>query len=636
VLVVLLVSSCRSGDSERSAEQAVVDRFLTAFSSRDYEGMYAEIDSDAQRVYPQRTFAALNRDAFRLATAESATAGTSTREGSVFTAPVSITTKLFGTIDGRLRLRVQGSGDDARVSWSRNLSFPGLQTGERLSRRATVPARGTIMFRDGTTAIAQGRSRSSTAPAEVVDEVRGALGPIPESDRAKYQALGLPSDTKVGVSGLERLLNDELIGRPALTLRAGGRVIGRQRARPARTVVSSLSLPVMEAAVQAQATAPDGGGTTTIDTRTGEVLAFTGDAWRDARAPGSTMKIVTAAAALQEGTTGLDTEYPPATSALGIQNADGESCGGTLVVSFARSCNSVFAPLAIAVGAEPFRKMARAFGFDDAPSVDGAEESTVPEDLDDTDLALSGIGQSGVRATPLEVAMMATTVATGGLRPTLTFERRTAEARTRRVLDGGVASDLRTMMEAVITQGTGRSAAIPGAFVAGKTGTAEVRTTQGPACGAPRSTGTDGDSTGRGTSTTDGGTTDGVADRGRRPARAVPAGLVLAQSTTDPTDDPALEDPTTTDGDPTTTTPDGTSTGDATPVDPLPATPDDAPTICDPSDSTDTDAWMSAFAEPGSGGGDPVAVGVLRRGDGQGGDTAAPVARAILQAAIRR
>jgi cell division protein FtsI/penicillin-binding protein 2 len=51
-------------------------------------------------------------------------------------------------------------------------------------------------------------------------------------------------------------------------------------------------------------------------------------------------------------------------------------------------------------------------------------------------------------------------------------------------------------------------------------------------------------------------------------------------------------------------------------------------------DGSDTDAWMAAFA-PADGGGDPVAVGVLRRGDGQGAETAAPVARAILTAALR-
>ncbi|WP_051471865.1 penicillin-binding transpeptidase domain-containing protein [Patulibacter minatonensis] len=642
IVVILLVSSCGAGDDERDAEQAVVDQFLSAFASRDYQAMFDSIDTDAQRVYPVKRFAGLNRDAYRLATGESIETGGSTRDGNEFVAPISIRTKLFGTIEGDLRLRVLGSGNDARIAWSRSLAFPGLRTGERLTRQAQIPTRGTIMFRDGKTPIAQGRDRRSSAPADVVKEIRGAMGPIPESDRAAYQAKGIPANTQVGVSGLERLLNDDLVGTPGLTLKAGDRVLGRQKAIPPKTVVSSVSLPVMEAAVQAQASAPSGGGLTAIDTRTGEVLAFSGDAWQEASAPGSTMKIITAAAALKEGSTTTDEQFPVATSALGIRNADGESCGGTLVEAFAQSCNSVFAPLAVKVGSTPFVKMAEAFGFNRTPPVDGAVRSRIPDDLDDADLALSGIGQSSVRATPLQVAMMATTVATGGDQPVLTFRRTDAEAKVRNVIDTSVASDLLTMMEAVVSDGTGTSAQIPDVTVAGKTGTAEIGTcrSEGPSGGGGTG-GTDG------TTTRDGASTDGAAYRGRRGALLRPAGLTLAQgTTTDGGADPdALDDPPTTstdDADPTTT--DDTTTEETPPddsftdpVDPTTtAPPDTSTTICDPNDSSDTDAWMAAFAPSSGGERDPVAVGVLRRGDGQGGATAAPVARAVLQAALKK
>ncbi|MEV4419680.1 penicillin-binding transpeptidase domain-containing protein, partial [Patulibacter sp. NPDC049589] len=607
VLVILLVSSCHSGDSDRDAEQGVVDRFLAAYATRSYEDMFATIDTDAQRVYPIKRFAGLNRDASRLATATSIQVGTTTRTGNEFVAPVTVETKLFGTIASEMRLRIVGSGDDARVAWSRNLTFPGLGTGEQLSRASVVPPRGTILFRDGTTPIAKGAARTSTAPEDVVKEIRGSLGPIPDTDKRRYQDLGIPSTTQVGVSGLERLLNDDLIGRPGLTLKAGDRVIGRQKAKQAKAVVSSISLPMMQAAVEAQASAPSGGGLTALDTRTGEVLAFSGDAWKDARAPGSTMKIITAAAALAENSATTDTDYPYATSALGIQNADGESCGGTLVQAFAKSCNSVFAPLAIEVGSTPFVRTAEAFGFNRDAPVPGAARSTLPDDLDDTGLALSGIGQADVRATPLEVAMMAATVATGGEQPALTFRRTDAEAKTRKVIDSGVASDLLEMMEAVITEGTGTAAQISGETVAGKTGTAEVRTTQGAACTAG----------GAKDRSADGASDDGAAYRGRPGELLRPASVTLAQGTTtdggtDPDgvdDDPSLDDPATTDD---TTPTEPTTTDDTTPSTPstptTPATPDDAPTICDPSDSTDTDAWMSAFAPATGGDRSPVAV----------------------------
>ncbi|MDO9409082.1 penicillin-binding transpeptidase domain-containing protein [Patulibacter sp.] len=640
ILAVLLISSCRSEDSARTAEQDVVDRYLAAYAQRDYEAMFAEIDSDAQRVYPVQRFAGLNRDAYRLATGTSVTTGATTRSGREFVVPVTIETKLFGTIESELRLRVLGSGDDARIAWSRNLAFPGLQTGERLTRATRMPPRGTILFRDGATPIAKGASRGSTAPAEVAGAIRGELGAIPAADRRRYADLGVPADTRVGKNGLERLLNDRLMGRPGLTLKAGSRVIGRQRPRQARAVTSSISLPAMQAAVQAQASAPSGGGLFALDSRTGEVLAFSGNAWSAARAPGSTMKIVTAAAALAENATTPETEYPAETSALGIQNADGESCGGTLVEAFARSCNSVFAPLAVDVGSSPFVKTAEAFGFNRTPTVLGAAKSTIPDDLDDGDLALSGIGQAKVTATPLQVALLAATVAAEGRQPVPTFLRTDDEAKTRAVLDAAVADDLRRMMEAVVTEGTGRAAAIPGVDVAGKTGTAEVRTTQGAACRDGSAAGSD-DGTGATGDTTD---DDGFGGASYRPgarARLRPASATLAQSTTpggtDPDDADDLDDPD--GGTSTETSPsDPTTTEDQIPSSPsTPSSPsDDVPTICDPSDSTDTDAWMSAFAPTTGGSQAPIAIGVLRRGDGQGGATAAPVARAVLEALLRR
>jgi hypothetical protein len=643
LLLILLVSSCGSSKDEANAEQELVDRYLAAYAQRDYESMFADIDTDAQRVNPVKRFAALHRDAYRLATGESIQVGAATRDGRQYTAPVSIRTTLFGTIESELRLRVIGTGGDTKIAWSRSMAFPGLRTGERLTRDAQIPRRGTILFRDGATAIAKGESRSSTAPAAVIRSIRGDLGAIPEADRKSYTDRGIPADTKIGKSGLERLLNDQLIGRPGLTLKAGDRVIARQKAMQARNVISSISLPAMEAAVRAQASAPSGGGLIAFDTKTGEVLAFAGDAWTDPRAPGSTMKIITAAAALTENTTTPDTDYPPLTSALGIQNADGASCGGSFVEAFAKSCNSVFAPLAIEVGSSPFVRMAEAFGFNADPAVPGGDESTIPDDLDDGDLALSGIGQAKVLATPLQVAMMAATVATGGDQPRLTFRQTTKEAPTKKVIETDVAADLLTMMEAVVSEGTGTSASIPGVDVAGKTGTAEVRTTQGPACRDGSAVNDFDSDTGAGTTTDDGASIDGAGYDLRRGRVLRPAAATLAQAPDGGTDPDDFDDPTTTeDEDPTTTT-ETTTTEDTVPTDPIdplpatPATPDDgAPSICDPSDSTDTDAWMAAFAPADGIDRAPVAIGVLRRGDGQGGDTAAPVARAVLQALLPR
>ena len=107
-----------------------------------------------------------------------------------------------------------------------------------------------------------------------------------------------------------------------------------------------------------------------------------------------------------------------------LENANGESCGGTFAESFAHSCNSVFAPLGVKVGAAELVSMAERFGWNKSPSLDGAQKSTIPAASDiksPLDLGSSAIGQGRVLATPLEMASVAQTVANDGVRvpPTL-------------------------------------------------------------------------------------------------------------------------------------------------------------------------------------------------------------------------
>ena len=108
-------------------------------------------------------------------------------------------------------------------------------------------------------------------------------------------------------------------------------------------------------------------GMVVLNPRTGAMLAAAGIAFTNLQPPGSTMKIVTASAALSAGITTLATVYPVQTAAtlsgVQLQNANGESCGGTLLNAFAVSCNSVFAPLGARVGARGLVAMAEKFGF---------------------------------------------------------------------------------------------------------------------------------------------------------------------------------------------------------------------------------------------------------------------------------
>jgi peptidoglycan glycosyltransferase len=220
-------------------------------------------------------------------------------------------------------------------------------------------------------------------------------------------------------------------------------------------------------------------------------------ATRELYAPGSTFKTVVAAAALDTGAAGPGTTFDdpvqfqlPGSSAT-ISNASGGACNdgrsATMLQAVVRSCNTIFAQLAIELGAVDIGITAQALGFNQ----DVAYEWEVPEavwntaDLanDAAALGQSGIGERDVRATPLHMAMVAAAVANDGVAVSPFAVRRTFDADGTTVEETAVqelgramtldtAATLTQMMERVVTEGTGRQAAVPGVRVAGKTGTA--------------------------------------------------------------------------------------------------------------------------------------------------------------------
>ncbi len=385
--------------------------------------------------------------------------------------------------------------------------------------------RGSILARDGRTVLATSRK----SPGDLRFERRYPQGSLYAGITGYYSFI-------FGRSELEQAYNDYLAGAAAelLPQTLADQVLGRPRR--GATVITTIDPALQRAAVESLGSLP--GAVVALDPRTGDVLALVAnpsfdpnelsaqdprlvrEAWdrlntdRDkpllSRAndelfpPGSTFKLVTAAAALQNGfgpeslwDNPRELELPNTIETL--ENFGGEHClGGASKVSLADalrvSCNVVFGQIGLALGADALAAQARAFGF--APTADSGnvpsdvafQEGVFPDPLYFTDrvpaIALSAIGQDNVAANPLQMALVAAAIANGGveMQPRLVTEIRDQSGRVVKTFEPKVfsrpispenAALLTAMMVSVVEAGTGTAARIPGVQVAGKTGTAQ-------------------------------------------------------------------------------------------------------------------------------------------------------------------
>jgi len=440
--------SVASGDRGR---RAAAQQFLTGWTRRDWAAMWQALTPSARTAYPQARFAAAYRSADRTAGVRWVRVGKlgGEHDGEI-AVPVSVGTAEFGTLRGTISLPVSASGNGVGVSWDPSLRLPGLRRSERVhTRSGPRPRRGAILAADGTPLAATALGAS----------IAGRVAPRP--------------------TGLERIYDRRLGGRPSAELLFGTRVIAHAPKIPGRSLPTTISPRVMTAA--AAALGQQLGGVAVIRPRDGAVQALAGLAVSAPQPPGSTFKIITVSAALQNGVATPSSTYPIRTSAtlsgVELRNAGGEACGGSLTEAFTVSCNSVFAPLGAKVGARRLVEMARAFGFDQQPNIPAAKPSSIspPSQLrDDLAVGAAAIGQDRDLATPLEMATVGATIALDGRRvqPRITtIDPLISE----QVITSKVAHQVRSMMIQVVRSGTGTAAAIPGVQVAGKTGTAELR-----------------------------------------------------------------------------------------------------------------------------------------------------------------
>ncbi|MFJ8940924.1 peptidoglycan D,D-transpeptidase FtsI family protein [Streptomyces sp. NPDC102365] len=223
---------------------------------------------------------------------------------------------------------------------------------------------------------------------------------------------------------------------------------------------------------------------------------MTNRALRQPLPPGSTFKLVVAAAALEDDLYSsvderTDSENPytlPGTTTVLANESKSAPCeNASIRVALQYSCNNVFAKMAVDLGQDKVRAMAEKFGFNDT-SQDvpvRAYTSVYPSDMDKSSTALTGIGQFDVTATPLQMAMVSAAIANGGklVSPHMVsqisdangdvLENYDDEAQGKEIVSSSTAEQLQSAMRTVVEEGTGTNARIAGATVGGKTGTAQ-------------------------------------------------------------------------------------------------------------------------------------------------------------------
>jgi len=325
----------------------------------------------------------------------------------------------------------------------------------------------------------------------------------------------------VGLAGIEAARNDDLAGRAGeMLVVLDGRLPRSRDQIPGRSVITREMVPgesvtlTIDIAIQAiaeeelakavESARAKGGTAVVMDPRTGEILAlatqpgfdpnefarYPRDTWvshaiSSPYEPGSTFKVITACAAIEEGVMSHGETYDcqgerrvgkhTITCALhGGERAHGVVDLDQMVVE---SCNGGLATVGLALGADRLYKWIKRFGFGEKTGIELAGESpglvSPPDTWPRIQLANIAFGQ-GVSVTPVQLLAAYCAIANGG-RQVHPHVIKTPEAAQpgKRILSPSTAARMRRVLERVVTEGTGQQAAIPGRRVAGKTGTAQ-------------------------------------------------------------------------------------------------------------------------------------------------------------------
>ena len=363
--------------------------------------------------------------------------------------------------------------------------------------------RGTIRSADG-----QVLARSPALPGKRFGR-RYPTGPL------FAHAVGCTSLDR-GRSGIEDYYNDPLTGRATNAITALTRLLGP--AKVGDDLRTTLDGGAQQTATDELDNLPQRGSVVALELKTGAVKALVSKpsfdpnsgncganrnvSTQDRFPPGSTMKVVTAAAALDSGEFSPDSRVSGKNgkeiSGTPLENFGGEDFGDIdLKTALTNSVNTVWASVAEQLGKKTMAEYMDKFGFYADPPMDYPDRQMIPSGVNKggrrlvrptsprVDIGRVAIGQGDLEATTLQMATVAQTVGNDGVRmePRLVAKIVDPDGRTvdeplpkeaERVISSKSAGELQDMMRNVVEQGTGTAARLEGVDVSGKTGTAEV------------------------------------------------------------------------------------------------------------------------------------------------------------------
>ena len=331
------------------------------------------------------------------------------------------------------------------------------------------------------------REQQRTVHTSVAASLIGRMGEI-TAEQLEDLGPAYSVGDRVGQTGLEASFQQQLTGAPsyeaAITDDLGlVRSLGFAGGSPPRPVRTTLDVRMQYLAQYVLRRSPTPAAMVVLDPETAGVraAAFTPEngfnrALSGVYPPGSTFKVVTAAAALYDGVRPQTQFSCPARIRVGeqqIQNAGAAGYGRVpFREAFAKSCNTTFARLGMRVGPAQLTRVAERFGFNtELDFALPAAGGSFPTPQSEPELARAAIGQARIQVSPLHMASVAAAVRTGVYRPPTLLGDDVQDAG--QPIGPVARRQLHDLMREVVRSGTGTAAQLPGVPVAGKTGSAE-------------------------------------------------------------------------------------------------------------------------------------------------------------------